>query len=562
MLMSSSNPFSQINNFNLSSFWKGFTLSDVLNMVNELENDASSASYSINIAGSTVNFTPSDLDDSLLSYVNSITGIRLAPTALTTSISNTTANSTSFTVTTNELKNINYSGNVTIDALLDNSINWNYLNPVRTVLYYTFDTQTFDDSKINTPVSAFNTAQQDAAQAILTYASSVTGITFQEVASGQNADIHFANTDLDGKLTAGLCDKSYSYQYNSKNVVTEYTADAYVYLDNVEWNQDNSTPIAGTQGYETLLHEVGHALGLKHPFELPYELPQSEDNTNNTVMSYTHAGDYKTTYQAYDLAALQWIYGGDGLGGAGNSSVTVTKQSQNTVGNYDLVGTSGNDKLTGSDGNDTLDGGVGRDTLIGGNGNDLYIVDNLGDKVIETGKNDIDTVQSSVNYTLGQNLENLTLTGNAKMGTGNELNNVIVGDDGNNVLKGMAGNDTLEGGKGNDTLTGGSGSDTFVFNISDYDFTGDVAPRAQNLDTITDFTKGADIIELSAAFAFKGFIAVMNLKQPLGDASLIYDNATHALYFDADGAENHYTPTKFIQFSGRVNLEISDLELI
>ena len=359
-----------------------------------------------------------------------------------------------------------------------------------------------------------------------------------------------------------MCDESYNYQYDSKNIVTEYKADAYIYLDNVEWNQENSVPVAGTQGYETLLHEVGHALGLKHSFEPPYALPKNEDNTNNTVMSYTHAGNYKTTYQAYDLAALQWIYGGDGLGGAGNSSITVTKQSQNTVGNYHLVGTSGNDVLTGSDGNDTLDGGAGRDTLIGGNGNDLYIIDNLGDKIIETGKNDIDTVQSSVNYTLGNNLENLTLTGNAKIGIGNELNNIIIGDDGNNVLKGMAGDDTLEGGKGNDTLTGGSGNDTFVFNIRDYDFTGDFAPRAQNLDTITDFTKGADTIELSAAFAFKGFVSVANLKQPLGDASLIYDKATHALYFDADGAGTHYSPTKFIQFSGRVNLDIHDLELI
>jgi hypothetical protein len=47
-----------------------------------------------------------------------------------------------------------------------------------------------------------------------------------------------------------------------------------------------------------------------------------------------------------------------------------------------------------------------------------------------------------------------------------------------------------------------------------------------------------------------------------GDASLIYDNVTRALYFDADGADTHYTPTKFIQFSGRVNLEITDLKLI
>ncbi len=561
--MSSSNPFLQVNNFNLSSFWKSFTLSDVLNMVSELENDAPNASYSVDVAGSAFSFTPEDLDDILLNYVNELTGIKSTPTIIPTTIfSSMSTNEPALLVTTNDLKTVKYSGNAIIDALLDDGINWNYLNPIRTILYYTFNIQNITDSKLASAVAQFNSLQQDAAQAILSYASSVTGITFQEVNSGQEADIHFANTDLEGKATAGLCDKTYSYQYDNKNIVTGYTADAYIYLDNVEWDKENSAPVAGSQGYETLLHEVGHALGLKHPFESPYTLPKSEDNSNNTVMSYTRSGDYKTTYQAYDLAALQWIYGGDGLGGAGNSSVMVSKQSQNTVSGYNLVGSDKNDKLVGSDGNDTLIGGLGKDTLIGGNGNDFYSIDNVGDKIIETNKNDIDNVQSSINYTLGQNLENLTLVDKAKNGTGNELNNIIIGDTENNLLKGMAGNDTLEGGKGNDTLTGGSGNDTFVFNIHDYDFIGDFATRSPNLDTITDFTKGADLIEISAVFAFKGFVSVANLKQPLGDASLIYDKATHALYFDADGAETHYEPTKFIQFSGRVNLDTSDLELI
>ncbi len=71
----------------------------------------------------------------------------------------------------------------------------------------------------------------------------------------------------------------------------------------------------------------------------------------------------------------------------------------------------------------------------------------------------IDEVKASVNYTLGANIENLTLTGDAINGTGNTLNNIIAGNDSNNILSGGAGNDSLAGGKGNDSLTGGTGND-------------------------------------------------------------------------------------------------------
>ena len=375
------------------------------------------------------------------------------------------------TIKTTDLSHINYSGVVTTDALLDNSVNWNYLNPTRTVLYYTFDTKNFDDPKLHSSVEIFNTTQQMATIEILQYVCSITGIKFEKIAAGKNADIHFANTDLNGTSVTGLTNKIYSYT-SSNNIVIKYTADAYIYLDDVQWAKENGTPTAETRGYETLLHEIGHALGLKHPFETPNKLVKDLDTTNNTVMSYTYKGDYKTEFQSYDLAALQWIYGGDGLGGAGNMSVTMTKPAQSTAGADILIGTKNND-----------------------------------------------------------------------------------------TINGLAGNDTIEGGKGNDKLTGGNGKDTFVFDLKDYDFVGDFAPRAQNLDTITDFTKGQDVIQLSADFAFKGFKNVMSLKLS-GDASLIYNNATHALYFDADGSEIHYSPTKFIQFSGQLNLGISDLQVV
>lgn len=120
--------------------------------------------------------------------------------------------------------------------------------------------------------------------------------------------------------------------------------------------------------------------------------------------------------------------------------------------------------MIGNSANNVLNGGSGADTLIGGLGNDTYMVDDVGDVVTETSSliTEIDTVQSSVDYTLGANLENLTLTGSAINGTGNALNNVISGNGKNNVLDGGAGNDTLGGGTGSDTykLGRGYGADT------------------------------------------------------------------------------------------------------
>ena len=119
-----------------------------------------------------------------------------------------------------------------------------------------------------------------------------------------------------------------------------------------------------------------------------------------------------------------------------------------------------NNVLTGNGAANILNGGVGADTMRGGLGNDTYIVDNLGDLVEETASAGTDTIQSSITYTLGANVENLTLTGSGVInGTGNGLNNVLTGNGVANLIDGGNGNDSLNGGGGNDRLIGGNGND-------------------------------------------------------------------------------------------------------
>ncbi len=179
------------------------------------------------------------------------------------------------------------------------------------------------------------------------------------------------------------------------------------------------------------------------------------------------------------------------------TGTTAINGTGNTLNNA-LTGNAAANTLTGGAGNDTLNGGAGIDTLIGGIGDDIYVVDVVGDIVTELAAEGTDTIQSAITWTLGTNVENLTLTGTAAVnGTGNTLNNVLTGNAAANTLSGGAGNDTLNGGAGIDTLIGGTGNDIFVV-----DNAGDVVTElvSEGTDTVQasiSWTLGANLENLT-----------------------------------------------------------------
>ena len=128
----------------------------------------------------------------------------------------------------------------------------------------------------------------------------------------------------------------------------------------------------------------------------------------------------------------------------------------------DLMGNALNNTLSSGAGNDVLDGAAGTDTMSGAQGDDIYYVDNGGDIVTEAAGEGNDRVYTSVNLTMGADIENATLLGSATTITGNALDNVLIGNALRNTLLGGAGHDRLDGGEDADSMSGGWGNDIYV----------------------------------------------------------------------------------------------------
>jgi trimeric autotransporter adhesin len=258
------------------------------------------------------------------------------------------------------------------------------------------------------------------------------------------------------------------------------------YDDTIYGDSGNDTLIGGA-GDDSLIGGVGDDLyGVDSIGDVVVENADEGIDTVQSSISYSLLENFENLT----------LIGGGNIKGIGNAARNLIIGNG---GNNTLNGGDGDDTLIGGAGNDLLVGGAGADRMEGGLGDDVFLVGNAGDTVVEAADEGIDTVQSSISYSLLENVENLTLTGNGALsGTGNALANTITGNAGNNILDGGAGNDTLNGGAGADSMYGGLGDDTFIV-----DNVGDMVVEAEGA--------GIDIVMSSVSYALDGNIENLTL---------------------------------------------------
>lgn len=331
--------------------------------------------------------------------------------------------------------------------------------------------------------SVLTSAQQTLAEFAVGVWNDVANLNLTEAATGVVGDITFGNGIFPG-LFGFVADFA-----GTPGVKDEYGD---VWLNQQLGLQANAE--LGSTGYQTYIHEFGHAIGLHHPDEDPDNQAGSATNNNQyTVMSYVvHPGQaseteadaaWPLTPMLYDIQAAQALYG---------ANLTTRTGDTNYIGGTSAVFSLG-------DGGQLSNGRIGILTIYDAGGVDTI------DASIQTGAVRIDLNPGHFS-TIGPVANNVAVAyavrsgsvivnyiENAKGGSaadtlfGNATNNALTGNGGNDTLNGGAGNDTLFGGAGTDRLVGGAGNDTYQVP------TGDVIVETS--------TGGIDTVETNLSFS-------------------------------------------------------------
>jgi len=294
--------------------------------------------------------------------------------------------------------------------------------------------------------TAMSAAEQQSVRAALAQFAEIVNVTFTEASGAADPDLNFGRVSFPAGL-GGQGGFNYSY-FTSNGEVTSRIWDGFAVF-NRDLDLASETNL--------LLHEIGHAMGLKHPGDYdagggsspgPY-LPAAEDNNRFTVMSYNEhdvTGDLPSSLMLYDMAALQALWGANYNTRAGNTT-------------YFGPGSAPGFAL--ADGGETVtciwDGG-GRDTISAANQSLSVTID------LRAGSfSSIGSLENNVAIAYGARIENAEGGDGADKLTGNAGPNLLSGNEGKDVLHGGRGRDTLDGGAGSDRLFGGQGPDRFYF---------------------------------------------------------------------------------------------------